>query len=99
MDGIRLPATTYAQQTLPVFQYQSMSLTANGNYRKIGTTTSDINGAFSMQWKPDITGKYTVIATFAGSESYFASHAETSFAVDQAAPTTAPTAATSTING
>jgi outer membrane protein assembly factor BamB len=65
---------------------------SNGNYRNIGTTTSDINGAFSLQWKPDITGKYTIIATFPGSESYFASHAETSFAVDQAAPTTAPTA-------
>ena len=64
---------------------------SNGNFRNIGTATSDANGAFSLQWKPDITGKYTVIATFAGSESYWQSRAETSFAVDPAAPTAAPT--------
>jgi hypothetical protein len=66
---------------------------SNGNFRNIGTTTSDISGAFSLQWKPDIPGKYTVIATFAGSEAYFASYAETFFAVDPAAPTPAPTQA------
>jgi hypothetical protein len=64
---------------------------SNGNNRNIGTTTSDISGAFSLQWNPDISGKYTVIATFAGSESYYASYSETSFAVDPAAPTPAPT--------
>jgi len=65
-------------------------LDSNGNYRNIGTTTSDTSGAFSLQWKPDITGKYTVIATFAGSESYYPSYAESSFAVDSAAATIAP---------
>jgi len=59
-------------------------LDSNGNYRNIGTTTSDGSGMFSCQWTPDITGKYTVVATFAGSESYWPSHAETSFAVDPA---------------
>ena len=60
-------------------------LDSNGNYRNIGTTTSDISGTFSFLWKPDIPGKYTVIATFAGSESYYPSYSETSFAVDLAA--------------
>jgi len=64
---------------------------SNGNYRNIGTTTSDTTGAFSLQWKPDISGKYTVIATFAGSEAYYSSAQETSFVVDPAAPTPAPT--------
>ena len=64
---------------------------ANGNYRNIGTATSDTTGAFSLQWKPDISGKYTVIATFAGSEAYYSSAQETSFVVDPAAPTPAPT--------
>jgi outer membrane protein assembly factor BamB len=59
----------------------------NGNYRNIGNTTSDANGCYSFQWTPDISGKYTVIATFDGSESYWPSHAETAFAVDEAAPT------------
>ena len=64
----------------------------NGNYHNIGQTTSDSDGHYSLQWTPDITGKYTVIATFQGSESYWPSHAETSVAVDQAAaPTQAPT--------
>jgi outer membrane protein assembly factor BamB len=64
----------------------------NGNYRNIGTATSDSSGFFSYQWTPDIPGKYTVIATFAGSESYYASFAETVFGVDEAPqPTPAPT--------
>jgi hypothetical protein len=66
---------------------------SNGNYRNIGTAVSDAMGAFSYQWTPDIEGKYTVIASFAGSESYWPSRAETSFAVDPAAPTPMPTAA------
>ena len=65
---------------------------ANGNYRDIGTTTSDADGFFSFNWKPDIEGKYTVYASFAGSESYWPSHAVTAFAVDPAAPTPTPTA-------
>jgi outer membrane protein assembly factor BamB len=65
-------------------------LDANGNYRNIGKATSDGSGAFSLHWTPDITGQYTVIATFAGSESYWPSHSETSFAVDAAAPTASP---------
>ncbi len=63
----------------------------NGNYRSIGTTVSDSTGFFSLQWTPDIEGKYTVYATFAGSESYWPSQATTAFAVDPAAATPAPT--------
>src|SRR5665647_68789 len=65
---------------------------SNGNYREIGATTSDADGFFSLNWKPDITGQYTVYASFAGSASYWPSHAVTSFAVDPVAATPAPTA-------
>ena len=65
---------------------------ANGNYRNIGTTTSDTSGTFSFQWTPDITGNYTVMATFAGSNAYWPSSSETSFAVDPAAPIASPQA-------
>jgi hypothetical protein len=65
---------------------------ANGNYRSIGTVTSNADGFFTLNWKPDIDGQYTVYASFEGSESYWPSHAVTSFAVDPAAPTPAPTA-------
>ena len=64
---------------------------ANGNYRDIGTTTTDLDGFYSFTWTPDIEGKYTVYASFAGSESYWPSHAVTAFAVDPAASTPAPT--------
>lgn len=67
-------------------------LDANGNYRNIGTTTSDASGVFTFDWTPDIPGKYTVIASFAGSKAYWPSSAETGFIVmDQPSATNAPT--------
>jgi hypothetical protein len=63
---------------------------SNGNYRNIGTATSDSSGAFSFNWTPDITGSYTVIATFAGSQSYYGTSAETSFYAGSPAPTASP---------
>jgi hypothetical protein len=67
---------------------------ANGNYRNIGTATSDMSGFYSLDWMPDIPGKYTVIATFTGSESYWSSYAETAFVVDEAREPTPPPEAT-----
>ena len=67
---------------------------ANGNHRDIGNVTSDADGFYSYNWQPDIEGKYTVYANFAGSESYWPSHAVTAFAVDPAAETPAPTETT-----
>ena len=63
---------------------------SNGNYRTIGTATSDADGHFRYSWTPDIEGQYTVYASFAGSTSYWPSQAETSFTVDPAAPTASP---------
>ena len=63
---------------------------ANGNFREIGTTTSDSTGSYSLSWMPDISGKYTVIATFAGSNAYYGSYDQTSFVVDEAAATATP---------
>ncbi len=65
---------------------------ANNNFRNIGTATSDITGAYSFQYTPDIPGKFTVIASFPGTESYYPSSAETSFAVDTATTNTSTTA-------
>jgi hypothetical protein len=66
---------------------------SNGNYRTIGKTTADSDGFYSFNWVPDIEGKYTVYASFDGSESYWPSHAVTAFNVE-AAP--APSATTTT---
>jgi outer membrane protein assembly factor BamB len=72
---------------------------SNGNYRNIGTATSDASGFFNFEWKPDISGKYEVIATFPGSKSYYASFAQTAFVVDAAPePTPSPTPAPALIS-
>ena len=63
---------------------------ANGNYRTIGTATSDMSGFYSFSWMPDVPGKYTVIANFEGSDSYYSSLKETAFVVDKALETPPP---------
>jgi len=63
---------------------------SNGNYRNIGSATTDASGTYSFSWLPDITGDFTVIATFTGTNGYWPSYAETSFTVDPAAPTPTP---------
>jgi hypothetical protein len=59
-------------------------LDSNGNTYEIGTATSDSNGKFSYMWTPEVPGKYTVYATFAGSKAYWPSSAETAFGVMEA---------------
>ena len=66
-------------------------LDANNNYRIIGTATTDQTGFYSLQWEPDISGKYTVYAKFEGSNSYYPSQATTAFAVDEVEATPEPT--------
>ena len=88
----------YQQKALPAnFTGVTVSIDvidSNGNYRNIGTATTDATGVYSLPWLPDIPGYFTVIATFAGTNGYWPSHAETSFAVDAAPePTAAPTQA------
>jgi hypothetical protein len=64
----------------------------NGNTQNIDTVTSDASGMFSCLWTPPIEGKYTIIATFNGTESYWSSSAETAIGVSAAlAPTATPT--------
>jgi len=62
----------------------------NGNWIHIGTVTSDSSGMFKKMWTPEVPGEYTVIATFAGSKSYWPSYAETAIGVEEAPPA-APT--------
>lgn len=87
-------AYVYQQQPKPtdatgVLVYLNV-IDSNGNSRPIGTTTSDASGFYSFNWQPDISGKYTVIASFKGSASYWPSDAETAFIVSEATPTQAP---------
>ncbi len=67
-------------------------LDSNGNYRTIGTATTDALGFYSYTWTPEISGKYTVYASFAGTQSYWPANTETAFTVAPAGATPAPTA-------
>ena len=67
-------------------------LDSNGNYRTIGTTTSDALGTYSFTWTPDIVGDFSVYATFAGSESYYPSTAAAAFHASEPAATASPVA-------
>ena len=95
-------AYQYEQQALPnTFPCSSagvqVTLTAtdpNGNTINIGTATSDSTGHYSYTWTPSstVTGKYTITASFNGTNSYYPSIAETSISTAaSASPTTAPT--------
>ena len=63
---------------------------ANGNYRNIGQTTTDPSGFYSIAWEPDIAGKYNVIVSFAGSNSYYPSYAYSAFFVEEPVPVVTP---------
>src|SRR3989337_3831299 len=65
----------------------------NNNFIHIGTATSDSSGTDGLAFNPEVPGLYKVIATFAGSESYWASYAETYVNVEKA-PAATPSAET-----
>ena len=58
-------------------------LDSNNNTYEIGRTTADQDGMFRLKFTPQISGEYTVIATFEGSNSYWPSHTETFVNVEE----------------
>jgi hypothetical protein len=66
----------------------------NGNRVNLGTATSDASGFYSLTVNTDALGAgpgtYKVIATFAGSNSYWSSYAESTFVVAPAPPVAQP---------
>lgn len=63
----------------------------NGNFIHIGDATSDTSGLYSYQWAtPNVPGKYTITATFEGSESYYSSYSETAMSVAEQPATPSP---------
>jgi len=63
----------------------------NGNTIHLATVTSDMSGTFGFLWAPEISGSYTVTATFMGDDSYGSSWAEAHVGVVEASATTQPT--------
>jgi hypothetical protein len=91
----------YQQQPLPTnftgVTVQIAAIDPNGNHVTLGTATTDANGMFHYTWTtPNVPGTYTVYATFAGTNGYYGSNAETNMVVQSAptataAPTPTPT--------
>ena len=91
----------YQQQPLPTnakgVQVIIEVFDPNSNYYEVGRTTSDASGFYSLDFTPQVPGKYTIVARFAGSESYYGSYQETAISVQEApAPTNSPTPAPAT---
>ena len=86
----------YQQQPKPTdavgVQVHLTAVDPNGNTQDIGNATSDAMGLYKIMWTPPVPGAYTIVATFAGSDSYYSSSAETALGVSEtsAAPSTSP---------
>ncbi len=78
----------YQQQPMPQdltgVEVTLDAMAPDGSFINIARVTSDASGFFSYLWEPEQEGKYTVIATFEGSESYYASYSETAVGVGPA---------------
>jgi hypothetical protein len=67
-------------------------LDPNNNFYEVGRATSDGTGFYSAAFTPEVPGKYTIVASFAGSKAYWGSWAETAINVEATPePTPAPT--------
>lgn len=62
-------------------QVRLTAVDESGNTVPITTVTSDASGFYSAMWTPTTDGKYTIVAEFAGSESYYPSSAKTAVGV------------------
>ncbi len=65
-------------------------LDPNNNVYDVATAKTDENGVFSAVFTPEVSGKYTIHASFAGSKSYVGSSAQTAIQVDEAVSTATP---------
>lgn len=88
----------YMQQSMP-FNVTGVpvslnALDPNGNFVPIGTAASDASGKYSIAFTPQVSGEYTIVASFTGSKSYGSSSGETAISISVAAsPTNTPTPA------
>jgi len=78
----------YQQQPMPMdatgVKVTLDTIDPNGKFISIGTATSNMDGTYGFQWTPEIEGKYEIIATFEGSDSYYSSYTTTYIGVDPA---------------
>jgi outer membrane protein assembly factor BamB len=104
-DGVAAVSETDMKAWMEyVYEYQSIAghmvtgvpvsidaVDPNNNFVHLGDATSDGTGQFGFNWEtPLVPGMYTIITTFAGSTSYYPSHAETHMIVSSAPLATPP---------
>ncbi len=65
-------------------------LDPNNNCYNVATATSDTNGFYSATFTPQVPGKYTIFASFTGTNGYWPSQAVTAINVEEAPAATAP---------
>lgn len=65
-------------------------LDPNGNVYTVGNATSNSNGYFQVSFVPLVPGDYTILVSFAGSNAYYGSYAETGITVEAAQEVTPP---------
>ena len=58
---------------------------SDGGWHDLYRTTTDMSGTYSYAWTPDTEGTIKIVATFMGSEGYYASYAQTAVSVGPAA--------------
>jgi len=78
----------YMQQTKPTnatgVHVTIDAIDPNGNFVHIGDATTDTSGTFGYAWvTSNVPGRYTITATFKGSNSYGSSSAQTYAYVDE----------------
>ena len=101
MDYLNMQNATL-QNSPPTPQGVPVTLTAvdpNNNTITIGTTTTNGAGNYAYKFVPNTTGIYTIIATFAGTNSYWPSTAQTSLLITAAAAATSTSTTTTTSSG
>jgi len=78
----------YMQQEKPTqatgVQVHLTAIDANGASHDIGTVTSDQDGKYSTMWTVPDEGKYTIVANFDGTNSYYASYDTTTLGAQAA---------------
>ncbi|MBA7468573.1 hypothetical protein ES707_03824 [subsurface metagenome] len=62
----------------------------NYNYQNLGTVTTDVYGNYGFTFEPEVPGQYMIIATFYGSDAYYASTTTTYLSVDPAPSPASP---------
>jgi outer membrane protein assembly factor BamB len=82
-------AGLWGNETLTGVPVTLTAIAADGTVTDIGTvTTNGYYGTFGSSWTPPSKGEYTIMASFAGDESYGSSSAATTFTVGEAASST-----------